>query len=245
LCEWWLSPYINHFTSADTIVPGYSNPQNLNRYSYVTNNPLRYIDPSGHMRVEDGPQSNGCSNPKYCNHGKPKPKEELKKMRNEGIRNKPVLTATVIPIATTTPTPTITPTMDLRPPAVCPSNPCIGNFVPSATSTPQATALPLPQAMSTVVSGAGDIFNTVCMPSLSGTPGCGQVIDQAAQGLGFPPGTGTTIDAILAGASGANEIANNVHISEPTGQGYINGGIYLGVAEVTSLFPLLVFFMLP
>jgi RHS repeat-associated protein len=41
------SPYINHFLSADTIVPGYTNPQNLNRYSYVTNNPLRYTDPSG------------------------------------------------------------------------------------------------------------------------------------------------------------------------------------------------------
>jgi hypothetical protein len=35
--------------SADTIVPGYANPQNLNRYSYVTNNPLRYTDPTGHM----------------------------------------------------------------------------------------------------------------------------------------------------------------------------------------------------
>jgi GH24 family phage-related lysozyme (muramidase) len=42
------SPYINRFLSADTIVPGYANPQNLNRYSYVKNNPLRYIDPSGH-----------------------------------------------------------------------------------------------------------------------------------------------------------------------------------------------------
>jgi len=30
-------------------VPSYANPQNLNRYSYVTNNPLRYTDPTGHM----------------------------------------------------------------------------------------------------------------------------------------------------------------------------------------------------
>ncbi len=29
-------------------MPGYADPQNLNRYSYVLNNPLRYIDPSGH-----------------------------------------------------------------------------------------------------------------------------------------------------------------------------------------------------
>jgi len=29
-------------------VPGPANPQTLNRFSYVRNNPLRYIDPSGH-----------------------------------------------------------------------------------------------------------------------------------------------------------------------------------------------------
>jgi RHS repeat-associated protein len=48
-----LSPYINQFLSADTIVPGYANPQNLNRYAYVLNNPLRYIDPTGHMACSD------------------------------------------------------------------------------------------------------------------------------------------------------------------------------------------------
>jgi RHS repeat-associated protein len=47
------SPYINQFLSADTIGPGYANPQNLNRYSYVTNNPLRYIDPTGHKPCEE------------------------------------------------------------------------------------------------------------------------------------------------------------------------------------------------
>jgi hypothetical protein len=35
------------------------------------------------MRVEDGPQSKGCSNPKYCQNGRPKSEEELKKLRNE------------------------------------------------------------------------------------------------------------------------------------------------------------------
>src|SRR5215216_1063579 len=50
----WNSPYINRFLSADTIVPGHANPQNLNRYSYVLNNPLRYTDPTGHRCVEDG-----------------------------------------------------------------------------------------------------------------------------------------------------------------------------------------------
>ncbi len=51
--KWWFSPYINHFISADTIVASYANPQALNRYSYVTNNPLKYTDPTGHMQCED------------------------------------------------------------------------------------------------------------------------------------------------------------------------------------------------
>ncbi len=41
-------PLVGRFISADTIVPDPANPQNLNRYSYVTNNPIRYTDPSGH-----------------------------------------------------------------------------------------------------------------------------------------------------------------------------------------------------
>ncbi len=48
------SPKLARFLSPDLIVAGYANPQNLNPFSYVNNNPLRYIDPTGHMRVQDG-----------------------------------------------------------------------------------------------------------------------------------------------------------------------------------------------
>lgn len=64
----WDSPYINRFLSADTIVPGYANPQNLNRYSYVTNNPLRYTDPTGHM-LSENEYGGGCSTSGYCPGG--------------------------------------------------------------------------------------------------------------------------------------------------------------------------------
>ncbi|PZS04806.1 MAG: hypothetical protein DLM69_01455 [Candidatus Chloroheliales bacterium] len=49
---------ISHFNSADTIIPGIRNPQNLNRYSYVTNNPVNLTDPTGHSAC---PESLGRS----------------------------------------------------------------------------------------------------------------------------------------------------------------------------------------
>ncbi|MBK8987678.1 MAG: RHS repeat-associated core domain-containing protein [Chloroflexi bacterium] len=48
----WYLPYINRFISADTIVPDAKDPQSLNRYAYVRNNPLRYTDSSGHCAEE-------------------------------------------------------------------------------------------------------------------------------------------------------------------------------------------------
>jgi RHS repeat-associated protein len=44
----YYDPVLARFISADSIVPSASNPQNLNRYSYTLNNPLKYIDPTGH-----------------------------------------------------------------------------------------------------------------------------------------------------------------------------------------------------
>jgi RHS repeat-associated protein len=39
---------LGRFIQPDTIVPDPGNPQSLNRYSYCNNNPLAYVDPSGH-----------------------------------------------------------------------------------------------------------------------------------------------------------------------------------------------------
>lgn len=43
-------PKIGRFITADTIVADPTNPQDLNRYSYCNNNPIKYIDPSGHKK---------------------------------------------------------------------------------------------------------------------------------------------------------------------------------------------------
>jgi len=44
-------PVIGRFISADTIAQSPYNPQSLNRYSYCMNNPLNYVDPSGHVAI--------------------------------------------------------------------------------------------------------------------------------------------------------------------------------------------------
>jgi len=45
----WYDPQVGRFLSPDSIVPEPGNPQGLNRFSYVNNNPTRYTDASGHI----------------------------------------------------------------------------------------------------------------------------------------------------------------------------------------------------
>jgi uncharacterized protein RhaS with RHS repeats len=45
----YYDPAVGRFISADTLVPNPANPQTLNRYSYVNNNPILYTDPTGHV----------------------------------------------------------------------------------------------------------------------------------------------------------------------------------------------------
>jgi RHS repeat-associated protein len=59
----YYDPTIGRFISPDTIISNPANPQSFNRYSYCLNNPLKYIDPSGHI-VAFSP-SGDPSNPSY------------------------------------------------------------------------------------------------------------------------------------------------------------------------------------
>jgi RHS repeat-associated protein len=47
----YYNPVLGRFISADTIVPNYPNPQSLNRFSYVLNKPIEFVDPSGHYNM--------------------------------------------------------------------------------------------------------------------------------------------------------------------------------------------------
>jgi RHS repeat-associated protein len=48
----YYDPQVGRFAAADTIVPNPSNPQDLNRYTYVRGNPINGVDPSGHDEFE-------------------------------------------------------------------------------------------------------------------------------------------------------------------------------------------------
>ena len=45
----WYDPYLNRWINPDPIIPNPGNPLDFDRYSYVRYNPLRFVDPSGHM----------------------------------------------------------------------------------------------------------------------------------------------------------------------------------------------------
>jgi RHS repeat-associated protein len=59
------SPYLNHFLQPDSIIPNPSNPQSLNRFGYVLNNPIRFNDPTGHVCSDPDDPSPSCESGTY------------------------------------------------------------------------------------------------------------------------------------------------------------------------------------
>ena len=48
----YYDPEIGRFIQPDTVIPDTANPQDWNRYTYVRNNPQKYVDPTGHFPLE-------------------------------------------------------------------------------------------------------------------------------------------------------------------------------------------------
>jgi RHS repeat-associated protein len=51
----YYEPSLGRFISSDSVVPDLLNPQSLNRYSYVYNNPISYKDPTGYQAKGSDP----------------------------------------------------------------------------------------------------------------------------------------------------------------------------------------------
>jgi len=130
------SPKLGRFLSADTIVPNPFNPQDLNRFSYVRNNPLRYIDPTGHM-VACGVMSAACD-------GNSTPPTPLPAPSPKPVPNpSPTPSPTPTPIPSPTPSPIPSPTPSPIPTTI-PSPTPTQTPTPSLTSTNQYTGAQSP-----------------------------------------------------------------------------------------------------
>jgi RHS repeat-associated protein len=79
------SATLGRFISADTVVSNPFNPQNLNRFSYVMNNPVRFTDPSGRVCVEYGGSNDEYAMPGDCGGGED-PNWDGGLKRNQGRR---------------------------------------------------------------------------------------------------------------------------------------------------------------
>ena len=52
-------PLLARFTSADSLIPDPGNPQAWDRYAFTLNNPVKYIDPSGHRTCTEKQAASG------------------------------------------------------------------------------------------------------------------------------------------------------------------------------------------
>ncbi len=74
----WYDPTLAHWIQPDSIVSNKYYPLDLDRYSYVRNNPVNYIDPSGHRP---------CLEDSYCHDGTYSETNHLKYLiRHYGIK---------------------------------------------------------------------------------------------------------------------------------------------------------------
>lgn len=63
----WMDATLGRFTQADTLIPDPGNPLSLDRYAYAYSNPVKYIDPTGHVTQKPRDEGNTvCKSPLDC-----------------------------------------------------------------------------------------------------------------------------------------------------------------------------------
>jgi RHS repeat-associated protein len=235
------SPKLGRFLSADSIVPGYINPQNLNRFSYVNNNPLRYTDPTGHM-MDDG-CSIGCgyTPPPSTNYCTTHPGACGNTNHNGSNHNSQTPTPTTTnDLHVTIPSLTATLPINGTPlPQQCTNiHPCIGNFVPSATPTPTNTPY---NVLATVGANIDIAANTAVAGGVNyclhpDAQGCGETVDNAfASDPRYPHGLGHQLDAYIetgniVGDAAQNSLPTQSQQSLPLGSEIIRDATIVGEA---------------
>jgi hypothetical protein len=65
----WYSPTVGRFLTEDTVLGDLGNTQSLNRYSYVMNNPINMVDPSGHVPIPSWVKKREDRSLEYVNGG--------------------------------------------------------------------------------------------------------------------------------------------------------------------------------
>ncbi len=165
-------------------MPNIYNPQDLNKYSYVRNNPLKYTDPTGHMLTDDDGGTPGTvgdgggdrlGSDRECNTCDGVDPAE-------GQTSLVSSTPTLTPPSSPSPTPG-TPTPSGTPPAIPGPTPTPSGTpaaIPGPTPDPTATGTPmLPQPMSIQwdpladipkVPGAGGIIRNL-VPNMESNSG--------------------------------------------------------------------------
>ena len=78
----WYDSYLSRFIQPDTIVPEEGTSQAWDRYAYTLNNPLKYIDPSGHDAWWC--ETNSCQAVHYNQMGYRKSDVPLREGKNKG-----------------------------------------------------------------------------------------------------------------------------------------------------------------
>ena len=86
----YYDPLLRRFISPDTIVPDPGDPQSLNRYSYVRNNPVNRADPSGHFDYATPKIDGGVCAGTWddCTANERKVRNEAAEMRSAGYTTK-------------------------------------------------------------------------------------------------------------------------------------------------------------